>query len=261
MFQLFLFSFSRFFLLLLFLHLFFSCFLLLFFFFFFFFFFLLVLLFFIFFSSLFFFFFFLFLLLLLTLIYLDLFFFFYLFVFVTACAWNHCKTSGFRHMSKNHPNVCAWNHYKNSVFRDSTEKTCLGARNPKSGIFVAGLRCWCARNHCFYSGSSRTSNNHPSACASNHYKNSGFRHSTKKQDWVREAQKVGFLSENLALCRSTHTPLANVSFFLRLRVRSRNPYFCSVFGTSQRDIVEKCTFLKTSKNQGQKKSALSTYLP
>ena len=70
---------------------------------------------------------------------------------------------------------------------------------------------------------------------------------------VREVQKVGFLSENLALCRSTQRPLANVSFFLRLRVTSRNLYFCSVFGTSQSGIVEKCTFLKTSKNQGQKK--------
>ena len=93
-------------------------------------------------------------------------------------------------------------------------------------------------------------------CAWNHYKNSGFRHSTEKHFLVREVQKVGFLSENLALCRSTQRPLANVSFFLRLRVTSRNPYFCSVFGTSQSGIVEKCTFLKTSKNQGQKKKCI-----
>ena len=69
---------------------------------------------------------------------------------------------------------------------------------------------------------------------------------------MRGAQKVGFLSENLALCRSIQRPFANVSFFLLLRVKSRNPYFCSVFGMSRSGIVEKCTFLKTSKNHGQK---------
>ena len=56
-----------------------------------------------------------------------------------------------------------------------------------------------------------------------------------------------------SVCRSTQRHLANVSFFLLLRRTSRNPYFCSVFGTSGSGIVEKSTFLKTSKNQGQKK--------
>ena len=34
------------------------------------------------------------------------------------------------------------------------------------------------------------------------------------------------------------------------------PLFCSVFGTSQSGIVEKCTFLKTFKNQGQKQNCI-----
>ena len=63
---------------------------------------------------------------------------------------------------------------------------------------------------------------------------------------------MGFLCENLALCRSTQRPLANVTFSFFNASCLRNPYFCSVFSSSRSAIVQKCTFLKTSKNQGQK---------
>ena len=43
------------------------------------------------------------------------------------------------------------------------------------------------------------------------------------------------------------------NFLLILRTASRNPYFYSVFGKSRSSFVKNTLFLKTSKNQGQKK--------
>ena len=64
----------------------------------------------------------------------------------------------------------------------------------------------------------------------------------KKNVSTRGAKKVGFACENLALRRSTQRPLGKVSYFELLRPTSRNPYFCSVFETSQSGIVKNALF-------------------
>ena len=69
---------------------------------------------------------------------------------------------------------------------------------------------------------------------------------------VRGARKVGFLSENSRFAEA-HRDLSQISRFSFFSASClRNPYFYSVFWTSRSAIVKKCTFLKTSKNQGQR---------
>ena len=123
------------------------------------------------------------------------------------------------------------------------------------------LLTWCAWNHYFYSGFRHTTKTHRGVLTWNHYKNSGFRHSAQKHFSTREAQKVKFRWRNLALRRSTQRTFGKVPFFLILRTTSRNPYFCSVFGTSRSDIVKNAFFWKPLKTRDRKKkSAFSTYL-
>ena len=72
---------------------------------------------------------------------------------------------------------------------------------------------------------------------------------------VRGAQKVGFLSENFALCRiEAHRDLSQMSrFFLLLRVTSRNPFFVVFSGRHEAGSSKNARFLKPSKNQRQKR--------
>ena len=67
------------------------------------------------------------------------------------------------------------------------------------------------------------------------------------------SQKSGFFFAKISRFVEAHRDISQMSRFPSFTPESPNPYFCSVFGTSRSGIVEKCTFLKTSKNQGQKK--------
>ena len=61
------------------------------------------------------------------------------------------------------------------------------------------------------------------------------------------------IGEKISRFVEAHRALSQFSRFSFICASGlRNPYFYSVFGTSPSAIVEKCTYLKTSKNQGQK---------
>ena len=95
-----------------------------------------------------------------------------------------------------------------------------------------------------------------SGCAWNHYKNSGLRDSAQKQASTRAAQKSLNACRNLALCRSTQRRLAKITFFILLPRTSRNPYFYSVFDTSQSSVAKNALFWKPLKNRDRKKKCI-----
>ena len=107
-----------------------------------------------------------------------------------------------------------------------------------------------ARSHYFYSGFRPMSTNNPSAHASNHYKNSGFRQAKEKHFLVRGAKKSFFLRVKISRFVEAHRDLSHSASCLR------NTYFYSVFWTSRSAIVEKCTFLKTSKTRDREANAV-----
>ena len=80
-----------------------------------------------------------------------------------------------------------------------------------------------------------------------------FRHSTKKKKHVltREAKKLGFLSENLALRRSTQRPLANVSFFFYAG-RPETPIFVVFSGRHKAASSKNALFWKPLKTRDRK---------
>ena len=194
----------------------------------------------------------------LMLICLDLFFFFFcLFVFVTSCAWNHYKTSGFRHMSKKHPSVWAWNHYKNSGCRHNTPKHafifdlppflgsadfCLKPHMPETTIFIVVSGTWARAN--FWCDPQTTIKI--------------VVWGTAPKSKIRRTQPKKSLNacRNLALRRSTQRRLGKISFFVLLRPTSRNPYFYSVFDTSQSGILKNALFWKPLKNRDRKKKCI-----
>ena len=160
-------------------------------------------------------------------------------------------------MGKNHPSVRAWNHYKNSGFRHSTPKHVFILDLLPFWVLPVSLsRLMCLKPLFLHSGFRHTTKTHLGVLTWNHYKNSGFRHSAQKHVSTREAQKVKFRWRNLALRRSTQRPLGKVPFFLLLRMTSRNPYFCSVFGTSRSGIVKNAFFWKPLKTRDRKKKCI-----